>query len=1365
MRREGAVSRTAFEIHMRAHSFSVFRPRLIRHALKAVAAAALLSPGLALAQPVAPARPAAPREIGREITKAASVFSAAATPAGLAVDTANREESRLFFQAIYSASENVAMDWTGSYASSDPVVAAGDTGAAFKDAVQLRVNFFRAMAGVPANVTFDSGFSAKAQLAAVMMSVNNAIPHYPAADWDLYTADGAEAAGKSNLALGIAGPAAIDGYIADPGAGNEAVGHRRWVLYPQTQDMGSGDVPGGATLPAANALWVFDENGGAPRPFVRESFVAWPSPGYMPYQVVYPRWSISYPGADFSAAAVTMTRDGTGVPVALEPATNGYGENTLVWIPDGLDTSSTTPHERPSADVAYEVTVSNVAIGGQPQSFSYSVIVFDPDTAGPDTEPVAITGPANPFVGEVNTYSVGGLYYATGFQWRTVSINPYSAVEGAENGGVGLSITSTGSYDVITTSAKASGSAGFHLAHPTVATQIVELDRTFLGSTGAQIAFQSRLGWATSDQVARAQVSLDEGATWSDVFTQSGTGGRGESSFSLHGVSLAGLDGRTFRVRFAYTFSGGSYYSGASADVGWSFDDIALTGVESVEAEATSATETGNQFSFTPATTGDFALQARGVFYGAHPLSWGPIERVSAMVATPTAPSFSLQPASQTVEPGANVTFTVGVNGFPAPQLQWFKDGGQLPGATSASLSLLAVGAADAGSYTVVATNSVGAATSAAAALVVGNVPAAPSILVPPKSVRVVEGQPFALSVSASGYPQINYEWRRDGSALSGATLATLSVASASSAHAGDYEVVMSNSEGTVASPVATVAVFPALAIATQPANRAISAGQSATLSVSATGTGLAYQWYAGAAGDTSAPISGAVNPAFTTPPLDRSTRFWARVSSPAQTVYSSAALVDVVTPARCFFGTIGNSGEGLFGLIARPDNSASFIGCIQSSGTLIEGRAVSIGAGGAFSFDGGAGIGTISGAITNQSVAGAIGAPALAFAGNEVATAGAAAAFAGLIEAVQANTAGDRVLVLAGPDGPALVMSSRNGVWSAAMLPVSVAGSIGGTLPDGQALALSMSATTGRIAGTTTLAAAEWRVSGARSGFQLERRIDNLSVRAQVRQGQGIMITGFVVSGAGTKNVLIRGVGPGLAQFNVVSPLEDPVMQVYRQAAGQSTPIADNDDWSIAENTGSLAAAASFTGAFDIEFEGRDAGLLLALPAGAYTAHLSGKDGGVGAAIVEIYDADAAVGAASTASLANISMRGEAGSGGDLIIAGFVVSGAAPKKLLIRGIGPELGQNPFNVTGSLANPVLRLFQGAKQIAVNDDWDAAGNAEAVAEASATVGAFPLQADSGSAAFVIWLEPGSFTAQLGSDDGSKGVAIVEVYEMP
>jgi hypothetical protein len=71
-----------------------------------------------------------------------------------------------------------------------------------------------------------------------------------------------------------------------------------------------------------------------------------PPPGYVPYQTAYARWSFSYPGADFSAASVSMSSAGANLPVRLEPVVSGYGENTLVWIPSGLSNAAGGPDPR-----------------------------------------------------------------------------------------------------------------------------------------------------------------------------------------------------------------------------------------------------------------------------------------------------------------------------------------------------------------------------------------------------------------------------------------------------------------------------------------------------------------------------------------------------------------------------------------------------------------------------------------------------------------------------------------------------------------------------------------------------------------------------------------------------------------------------------------------------------------------------------------------------------------------------------------------------------------------------------------------------------------------------------------------------------
>ncbi len=295
------------------------------------------------------------------------LLQAATAPAPW-VDTWDREASRRLYQVAYRGSAGADIGWTGNHAACDP----GETGPEFRAAMARRINYFRSMAGVPP-IRLNPGYNTKAQHAALLMSANRALSHTPSTDWSCYRASGEEGAGSSNLFLGVYGPQAISGYIYDPGEGNYPVGHRRWILYPQTRQMGTGDIPPRDGYPAANALWVFDRDAmWGPRPQTRDDFVAWPPPGYVPYPVVYPRWSLSYPNADFTQATVTMAQDGQALAVQVHPPVDGYGENTLVWEPQArFDTAS-------NGEIRYQVRIDNVWVDGRSRTFTYTVIVFDP---------------------------------------------------------------------------------------------------------------------------------------------------------------------------------------------------------------------------------------------------------------------------------------------------------------------------------------------------------------------------------------------------------------------------------------------------------------------------------------------------------------------------------------------------------------------------------------------------------------------------------------------------------------------------------------------------------------------------------------------------------------------------------------------------------------------------------------------------------------------------------------------------------------------------------------------------------------------------------------------------------------------------
>ncbi len=271
--------------------------------------------------------------------------------------------------------------------------------------------------------------------------------------------------------------------------------------------------------------------------------------------------------------------------------------------------------------------------------------------------------------------------------------------------------------------------------------------------------------------------------------------------------------------------------------------------------------------------------------------------------------------------------------------------------------------------------------------------------------------------------------------------------------------------------------------------------------------------------------------------------------------------------------------------------------------------------------------------------------------------------------------------------------------------------------------------------------------------------RLVNISTRAQVGTGGNILIAGFVVGGAGTTGsdrLLVRGSGPALAAFNVAGLLPDPQLQLYSGA----TVLASNSGWG---GSSQIAAAAAAVGAFAwTDPTSHDSALLQTLAAGPYTAQISGASGDAGVALAEVYDTTPAASyTLASPRLVNISTRAQVGTGGDILIAGFVIGGTTSKTMLVRASGPAL--SAFNVTGPLPDPQLQLFGGSTMIAANDGWG--GNAQIAAEAAA-VGAFawssPTSADS---AILITLPPGAYTAQVSGASGDTGVSLVEVYEVP
>lgn len=133
-----------------------------------------------------------------------------------------------------------------------------------------------------------------------------------------------------------------------------------------------------------------------------------------------------------------------------------------------------------------------------------------------------------------------------------------------------------------------------------------------------------------------------------------------------------------------------------------------------------------------------------------------------------------------------------------------------------------------------------------------------------------------------------------------------------------------------------------------------------------------------------------------------------------------------------------------------------------------------------------------------------------------------------------------------------------------------------------------------------------------------LPGRMSNISSRAQTGTGAATHIVGFAVNGPRPKQMLIRGVGPSLANYGVTGALADPVLTIFN-AAGQT--VFTNDNWADAANAADLRAAAQASGAFALTEGSRDAALLLQLDPGTYTAQVSGAAGATGISLLEVYE------------------------------------------------------------------------------------------------------------------------------------------------
>jgi DNA/RNA endonuclease G (NUC1) len=539
------------------------------------------------------------------------------------------------------------------------------------------------------------------------------------------------------------------------------------------------------------------------------------------------------------------------------------------------------------------------------------------------------------------------------------------------------------------------------------------------------------------------------------------------------------------------------------------------------------------------------------------------------------APTITTQPASQTAVAGSTVTFSVSATGTAPLSYQWSKDDTEIAGATNATLQLAPVQTGDAGSYTVVVTNTAGSIASNAATLVVA-APVAGDVVY--WSFDTATPGNFPAGVTSSALTQNN----------NNGTTPLLTSVSISSGYAGASG---GNNAGAAArvGPLNTAASGSAyFEFTLTPA-----AGQPLTV------TGLSFGSRSTSTGPQAYDIFSSVD------------NFTTRVATGALVNNSTwtlqAPVMTTVTGAAGSAVTFRIYGYGGSGSAATSTANWRIddLKITASTSAPVPARFVNL------STRARAGVGVES------AIAGFV------ISGTEAKTL--------LIRAVGPTLGSFGVTgTLAAPkldlmQGTTTLATNTGWTTATNSAAIAAAATSTGAFPLGARSADSALLVTLAAGNYTALASAANAQPGVAlveiydvSGSSAAQKLVNLSTRAFAGTGNTTLIAGFVIDGASAKRVLIRAAGPALAAFGVSGVLARPQL-VLRAANGDV--VAQNTGWSTSADAAAIATAAAQAGAFAFATGSADSALLVTLPAGNYTAQVIGADGGTGIALVEVYD------------------------------------------------------------------------------------------------------------------------------------------------
>lgn len=297
----------------------------------------------------------------------------------------------------------------------------------------------------------------------------------------------------------------------------------------------------------------------------------------------------------------------------------------------------------PQTNTSRAVTFSGLGLNGGGTAVIASLNNTKVDLTPAYVAPT-VTGPAAPSTSAAATYNFTAVGGATGYEWRRANVAA-AAADGAENLSR-VTVVKTGAHSALSTSVKHAGSSSYQLAHSDPAVnQLITYDAAFLVNNDATLNFRSRLALAGNGETARVQVSVNNGQSWTDVYSQVGSNGLGEGSFNARSASLAAFAGQEIRLRFVYAVSAGTLFlheENPGNAVGWFIDTITFTNVIEFSSMMIAAVPPGTSFDFTAPAAGAYALAVRPLI-SAREFPFGPLLNVTATDGPPPPAEVSLQ--------------------------------------------------------------------------------------------------------------------------------------------------------------------------------------------------------------------------------------------------------------------------------------------------------------------------------------------------------------------------------------------------------------------------------------------------------------------------------------------------------------------------------------------------------------------------------------------------------------------------------------------------------------------------------------------------------------------------------------------------